>query len=102
VTARLLRRRPRPPPSEAVLLRFLAFEDLRELGLRGLAEGGTAAVVPRLRVLQHLDPGGAAELELVIEAIRQRLGGAGALALADRSGGSLALADATSGELSLD
>ncbi|MCB9686508.1 MAG: hypothetical protein H6735_15815 [Alphaproteobacteria bacterium] len=99
-TARLLRDHPDRLLPEHVLLRFLPFGDLRAYAARNLAARGTLAVVPRLRVLQDLDPGGADELQAVVEAIHTRHGGAGTLMLAEGSGGGLALAD-RSGDLSL-
>lgn len=99
-TARLLRDHPDHRLSEPILVRFLAFGELRLLAVRALSERGTLAVVPRLRLLQDLDPGGADELERVVEAIHGRHGGAGALTLAETGGGTLALAD-RSGEVSL-
>ena len=81
-------------------MRFLAFGDLRDVALRELAARGSPTLVPRLRLLQDLDPGGAAELERVVDAIHARYGGAGTLAMAGPDGGGLALAEAT-GHLAL-
>ncbi|MCA9490755.1 MAG: hypothetical protein KC621_12585 [Myxococcales bacterium] len=99
-TARLLRDHPGRLLPELVLLRFLPFGELRPHAVRGLAARGTLSVVPRLRLLQDLDPGGADELESVVQAIHARHGGAGTLMLAEGPDGRLALAD-RSGELDL-